>query len=247
MLMLFLQSDLQLFEQLNQCPICPGTFSKARRIPLPEESKKLDHSTLHKQRMRHGSQSSNSLVPPERLSPRIMPPIPQQSTINAPNISQVESNSLQVTNYGPVASDHGLRPLSPSDSSYPEVVPISPPPWPQSVRPLSPISTATSTKAKESSSFLSLRRFSLNKFKKPTERPPLPTSLTFRFSASGECLLLWRKNSHTINRIELHSRKSTLISTLYTIPPSESDRKMSLKLVQEGNGWIASIMYHKLV
>jgi hypothetical protein len=233
---------------LNQCPRCAEPFQKCRRIPLPDKYEELTRpTTFHRQRSSQGSQSSSSPAPPVPLSRSFIAPTSYQPTISANKMGVTESPPQQYTDSIAVGSVRLARPLSTSPTSYPEVVPSSPPPWPQSFRSLSSISTDAITKDKDSSSFGRFRWLSSKKFKKPAEIPPLPTPLKFRFSASGLFLLLWSNNSHLITRIELNSNKSTVISTLQIIPESESDRSITLKLVVEGDGWIASILYHKRV
>jgi hypothetical protein len=45
----------------------------------------------------------------------------------------------------------------------------------------------------------------------------------------------------------LPSRESRCITLSQTIPPSEVDRSVNLKLVSEGHGWLAAVLYHKQV
>jgi hypothetical protein len=77
---------------------------------------------------------------------------------------------------------------------------------------------------------------------------PLPTSLSFAFSASGQSILMWRRNGHCIIRIEIASSSSDSIPVFHTIDESEEgDKSVNLKLVAEGDGWIAGALYYQQV
>jgi hypothetical protein len=97
------------------------------------------------------------------------------------------------------------------------------------------------------------KRFS-TKQDKPKERSKvkeidsLPASLSFCFSASGQSILMWRRNGHCIIRIEIPSRSSDSLPIFHAIPEhEEGDRSVNLKLVAEGHGWIAAAMYYQQV
>jgi len=76
---------------------------------------------------------------------------------------------------------------------------------------------------------------------------PLPTSLSFLFSATGHALLLWRRNGHSLVRIDIQSHQSQSLPLLNAVPRTEGDREVNVKLVAEGYGRIAVILYHRQV
>ena len=82
---------------------------------------------------------------------------------------------------------------------------------------------------------------------RPPQPKPLPTSLSFLFSATGHTLLLWRRNGHSLVRINMQSHKSRSFPLLNAIPRTDGDREVNVKLVAEGHGRIAVILYQRQV
>lgn len=82
---------------------------------------------------------------------------------------------------------------------------------------------------------------------KPEVRDPLPDSLSFAFSGVGNNLTVWQKNGHSFIHIEIASWESKRIDLRQTLPAQDADRSLNIKLIAEGDGWIAAIIYRKRV
>lgn len=109
-----------------------------------------------------------------------------------------------------------------------------------------------STDTSRQGSSLSLSQPSMWGFRWPRKgshprRRPLPTSLSFLFSATGHALLLWRRNGHSLVRIDIQSHQSQALPLLNAVPRTEGDREVNVKLVAEGHARIAVILYHRQV
>ncbi|KAE9965493.1 hypothetical protein BLS_007615 [Venturia inaequalis] len=132
---------------------------------------------------------------------------------------------------------------------------LSPREWkvPQSYAPPSIVPTlsdSSSTSGDNVSSQTSLLGglFSRRKRKgtlKPEVRDPLPESLSFAFSGVGNNLTLWLKNGHSFIHIKIASWESKRIDLRQTLPAQDADRTLNIKLIAEGDGWIAAIIYRK--
>lgn len=82
---------------------------------------------------------------------------------------------------------------------------------------------------------------------KHPRRRPLPTSLSLLFSATGRTLLLWRRNGHSLVRMDIESYKTQSLPLLNAVLRTGGDREVNIKLVAEGHGRIAVILYHRQV
>lgn len=90
------------------------------------------------------------------------------------------------------------------------------------------------------------RRKKKDAFKAET-RTLLPDSLSFAFSGVGNNLTLWLKNGHSFIHIKIASWESKRIDLRQTLPAQDADRTLNIKLIAEGDGWIAAIIYRKRV
>lgn len=82
---------------------------------------------------------------------------------------------------------------------------------------------------------------------KPEVKNSLPESLSFAFSGVGNKLTLWQKNGHSFIHIKIASWESKRIDLRQTLPAQDADRSLNIKLIAEGDGWIAAIIYRKRV
>jgi hypothetical protein len=165
----------------------------------------------------------------------------------------------------PPESDHPLlRAISQEDVSRPET-PASPQPLDLSGSPgsasssasprrtASIVSTDTSSGSSDSRSRTENNlfgfRWGLQSKKTPKVRVknPLPVSLTFAFSSPGSSILLWKRNGSSLLRINLTARQSRAIPLANMASSSEAGSGVNIKLVAEGDEWVAAVVYNKLV
>ena len=64
---------------------------------------------------------------------------------------------------------------------------------------------------------------------------------------SGKNLLLWKKDTRSLVRIELESYSSRLIDVTNMLPQSDEGQTGNIRCVAEGNDWIAIVMSHSRV
>jgi hypothetical protein len=70
----------------------------------------------------------------------------------------------------------------------------------------------------------------------------LPKVLSFCFSLSGKNLILWKKDSQALVRIEVESRGSRLLDLTDMLPASDEVRAVNIRNVAEGNDWISVLI-----
>jgi hypothetical protein len=75
----------------------------------------------------------------------------------------------------------------------------------------------------------------------------LPSQLSFCFSLSGNNLILWKKDSLALVRIEIESRGSRLLDLTDMLPASNESRAVNIRHVAEGSDWICAIISHNRV
>lgn len=96
---------------------------------------------------------------------------------------------------------------------------------------------------------LTFGRISLEKEKErgiqAVVKKPSPDSLSFAFSGVGNKLTLWQENGHSFIHIRIVSWVSKRIDLRQTLPAQDADRSLNIKLIIEGDGWIAANIYRK--
>jgi hypothetical protein len=75
----------------------------------------------------------------------------------------------------------------------------------------------------------------------------LPRHLSFCFSLSGKNLILWKKDSQALVRIEVESRGSRLLDLAHMLPASDEVRTVNIRYVAEGNDWICVLISYNRV
>lgn len=75
----------------------------------------------------------------------------------------------------------------------------------------------------------------------------LPRFLSFCFSFSGKSLILWKKDSPALVRVEVESRGSRLLDLTAMLPVSDEVRAVNIRNVVEGNDWICALISHNQV
>jgi hypothetical protein len=75
----------------------------------------------------------------------------------------------------------------------------------------------------------------------------LPRYLSFCFSLSGKNLILWKKDSQALVRIEVESSGSRLLDLTDMLPASNEARAVNIRYVAEGNDWICALITHNRV
>jgi hypothetical protein len=75
----------------------------------------------------------------------------------------------------------------------------------------------------------------------------LPRYLSFCFSLSGKSLILWKKDSQALIRIETESRGSRLLDLADILPASDEVGTVNIRYVAEGNDWICVLISYNRV
>jgi len=212
------------------CPTCAGTVRKARRIPIPppesQRTPKLDHNR---------QLSTNNFAPPAQT--RGSPTPSREQRRLSPTLAATPEER-------PV---HSLMQTASQPPFYPDdpIVVDPPPPRAQPVtqghpgRPQSIFSLTGSEGHRR-------RLFGLFRPKEP-KLDPLPENLAFTFSATGESILLWRLNGHSLSRIQVKERNIRSLPLRNALQAFEGDRTVTIKLIHEGKEWIAIILDNKQV
>jgi hypothetical protein len=77
--------------------------------------------------------------------------------------------------------------------------------------------------------------------------PSLPRNLSFCFSAAGNALLLWKRNGKGLVHVDVRSREACYLDLSSTIPFTELDRSVTIRLVAAGRAWASIVVLHKQV
>jgi hypothetical protein len=211
---------------------------KARRIPVappePERTPKHDRS--------RSAGSNNSLAPPPQTHRPRTPSIDQQlltpTPASTPDRARIPARSPEPSHA--ISPPDGIMVVGPVHPQAQVAMPAAPG---SPGRPQSDISTDTSRKGYRRSiiDYFRTSRLKERKF------GPLPDSLTFTFSATGQSILLWRRNGHSLVRIQVQDRTSCSLPLINALPAFEGDRSVAIKTIHEGREWIAIILYYKQV
>jgi hypothetical protein len=77
----------------------------------------------------------------------------------------------------------------------------------------------------------------------------LPKFLSFGFALSGKDLLIWKKDSQSMVRVELENNGGRLLNLGALLPgggAAEGDLAINIRYVAEGSEWIAAIVSHNV-
>jgi hypothetical protein len=235
------------------CPTCAGTVRKARRIPIPppesqrvpippQESQRVPIQPPESQRtpkLDHNRQWSTSAFAPPAQTRQSPTPSRDQRRLSPTLVATPEERPV-----------HSLIQTVSQPPFYPDdPIVLDPPP----VR-AQPVNQGHPGSPGRPQSIFSLtgseghrrRLFGLFRPKEP-KLDPLPENLAFTFSATGESILLWKLNGHSLSRIQVKDRNIRSLPLRNALQAFEGDRTVTIKLIHEGKEWIAIILDNKQV
>jgi hypothetical protein len=201
------------------CPNCTVTVRKARRIPISPPESKQTPELDPRPPYRPPTLPTDQHPPTPTPTPILERTPPPSVPKPAPNLPVYDDGLIPVP----------LSPARPGGRGHPG-----------SPARASSIFSATGSEGKRRNIFGFLRP-------KEPKLDLLPENLIFTFSATGQSILLWRLNGHSLSRIQVKDRTSSSLPLRNALQAFDGDRTVTIKLVHEGKESMAIILDNKQV